>query len=67
MSVLRDDELISFVFDLDESGLEVTCWEADFIESIMTKQNEAEEEDREFTLSEKQRDVIGRLQDSYSV
>lgn len=57
MSNLSDDEIRKLLKELDEEDIDVTRFEADFIESVCFK--------RKGSLSEKQRDVARNILDKY--
>jgi hypothetical protein len=56
----ESEDLLLWLKDLDESEHDVSSWEADFIENVLYG-------DYDGPLSEKQRDVIYRMQEKYDV
>jgi DNA-binding ferritin-like protein (Dps family) len=54
---LTDEDRISFLDDLDKSDVNVTEWEANFIDSVFERRQE--------TFSDKQREAIDRMMKQY--
>ena len=54
---MSDQDLLMFLIELDKSDLNVSKWEADFINSILER--------RQCRFTPKQQDVILKMMDRY--